>query len=98
MQELTAFVKQKLASVADPEKAVHMAAYMKTDMPFYGVQSGPRREIARQAKLSKAGRPMRMLSSNCGGYRIVRRNTSLSLWQGSTGGLSALNRFGSMKS
>ena len=50
MQELTSFVKQKLASVADPEKAVHMAAYMKTDMPFYGVQSGPRREIARQAK------------------------------------------------
>jgi len=49
MQELNAFVKERLASLADPEKAVRMAAYMKTGMPFYGVQSGPRREIAAEA-------------------------------------------------
>ncbi|MEA2064471.1 MAG: DNA alkylation repair protein [Gemmatimonadota bacterium] len=49
MKKLTLFVKQELISLADPEKAAPMAAYMKTDMPFYGVQSGERRQIARQA-------------------------------------------------
>jgi 3-methyladenine DNA glycosylase AlkD len=36
-----------LASVADAEKAEGMQAYMKTDMPFYGVQKPLRVPIAR---------------------------------------------------
>jgi 3-methyladenine DNA glycosylase AlkD len=36
--------------VEDPERAVVMAAYMKTDMPFYGVSSPNRRPIARELK------------------------------------------------
>ena len=50
MLELVSFVKQQLSSAADPEKAVKMAVYMKTEMPFYGVQSGQRREIAKKVK------------------------------------------------
>lgn len=34
-----------LAAAADPEKAGSMAAYMKTDMPFYGVATPQRRAI-----------------------------------------------------
>lgn len=32
------YVQTELARQADPEKAAGMQAYMKTDMPFYGVQ------------------------------------------------------------
>ncbi|MFO7293808.1 MAG: DNA alkylation repair protein, partial [Acidimicrobiia bacterium] len=35
---VAALVSAELARRADPAKAVAMAAYMKTDMPFYGVQ------------------------------------------------------------
>lgn len=35
---LAAFVSTELTRLADPAKAVAMAAYMKTDMPFHGVQ------------------------------------------------------------
>jgi 3-methyladenine DNA glycosylase AlkD len=35
---LTDYVAAELALAANPEKAAPMAAYMKTDMPFYGVQ------------------------------------------------------------
>ena len=31
------YVQAELSKLADPDKAVPMAAYMKTDMPFYGV-------------------------------------------------------------
>jgi 3-methyladenine DNA glycosylase AlkD len=34
-----------LASVADPERAPAMAAYLKTSMPFYGVSSPARRKV-----------------------------------------------------
>ncbi len=34
----TDFVARELARLGDPDKAVGMAAYLKTDMPFYGVQ------------------------------------------------------------
>ena len=37
-----------LARRADPEKATGMQAYMKTDMPFYGVQKPARAEILRE--------------------------------------------------
>jgi 3-methyladenine DNA glycosylase AlkD len=41
------FVQTELVRRADPEKAVGMQAYMKTDMPFYGVQKAGRVEILR---------------------------------------------------
>lgn len=43
-------VAELLAERAEPEKAEKMAAYMKTEMPFYGVQAGPRDEIVRTVK------------------------------------------------
>ncbi|MCJ7780200.1 MAG: DNA alkylation repair protein, partial [Acidimicrobiia bacterium] len=46
---LTAFVAERLAEAADPEKAGPMAAYMKTDMPFYGVQKAGLDPILRAA-------------------------------------------------
>jgi 3-methyladenine DNA glycosylase AlkD len=45
---LIEYVQTELARRADPEKAVGMQAYMKTDMPFYGVQKAGRVEILRQ--------------------------------------------------
>lgn len=44
---LTAFVAERFSTIADPDKAGPMAAYMKTDMPFYGVQAAPRVQIVR---------------------------------------------------
>jgi 3-methyladenine DNA glycosylase AlkD len=42
--ELTAAaVRERLAPLADPEDAVHMAAYMKDHFPFFGITAGPRR-------------------------------------------------------
>ena len=48
--ELTAFVSERLAAVADPSKAPQMAAYMKTDMPFYGVSKPARALIEREIR------------------------------------------------
>jgi 3-methyladenine DNA glycosylase AlkD len=47
---LTAFVAEQLADVADSGKAGPMAGYLKTDMPFYGVQKAGRVPILRAAK------------------------------------------------
>lgn len=41
-------VTTRLQSAADPSKAPGMQAYMKTDMPFYGVQKAGRTPILRQ--------------------------------------------------
>ena len=49
-EALTGFVAERLAAVADPDKARPMAAYMKTDMPFYGVQKPGRVKIVCQIK------------------------------------------------
>jgi 3-methyladenine DNA glycosylase AlkD len=38
-KEATTYVQSALAEQANPEKAAGMQAYMKTEMPFYGVQS-----------------------------------------------------------
>ncbi len=46
---LAAFVAERLAEAADPEKAGSMAAYMKTDTPFYGAQKAGRVPILRAA-------------------------------------------------
>ena len=47
MEELVDFVAAELTFRADPDKAAGMAAYMKTDMPFDGVQKRGRTEVAR---------------------------------------------------
>lgn len=47
MADLVSFVAAALAERADPEKAGPMAAYLKTDMPFYGVQKKGRTEVLR---------------------------------------------------
>jgi 3-methyladenine DNA glycosylase AlkD len=47
MEELISFVGRELGARADAEKAAAMAAYLKTDMPFYGVQKQGRTEVMR---------------------------------------------------
>ncbi len=42
--EMTRFLAGRLRELADPVRAADMAAYMKTDMPFYGV---PRPELVK---------------------------------------------------
>lgn len=49
---LRATASRALAVRANSAKAGPMAAYMKTDMPFFGVQSPARREVARMLKAS----------------------------------------------
>ena len=51
---LTAHVQDRLQTLADPVKAVEMAAYMKTDMPFYGVQKPDRQPIMKELKANFA--------------------------------------------
>jgi 3-methyladenine DNA glycosylase AlkD len=46
---LARFVADRLADATDPAKAGPMAAYLKTDMPFYGVQKAGRVPILREA-------------------------------------------------
>ncbi len=48
--ELVAFVQRELKDRADPRRAVVMAAYMKTMMPFYGVPKPDRDPIHRELK------------------------------------------------
>ena len=45
---LVEYVQTALAERADPKKAAGMQAYMKTDMPFYGVQKPGRAGIFRE--------------------------------------------------
>lgn len=47
MSELAKEATRRLAAVADPDKAGPMAAYMKSEMPFYGVQKAGRTVILR---------------------------------------------------
>lgn len=42
------FAADALSAAADPDKALGMQAYMKTDMPFYGVQKPGRGPILRR--------------------------------------------------
>ncbi|MHC4429801.1 MAG: DNA alkylation repair protein [Planctomycetota bacterium] len=48
MEGLARFVRQRYLAVADPRKAAEMAAYMKTDMPFYGVQAPMRENVTKE--------------------------------------------------
>ena len=43
-------IASRLAEKADAAKAEKMAAYIKTDMPFYGVQAKVRDQIVRAIK------------------------------------------------
>jgi 3-methyladenine DNA glycosylase AlkD len=58
VEGLIAFVQRELRDRADPRKAVAMAAYMKTSMPFYGVPTPAREQIHREirARFSIANR------------------------------------------
>ena len=48
--EMIAFVRRELAARADSGKAIAMAAYMKTTMPFYGVPKPAREVIVRELR------------------------------------------------
>lgn len=50
MDDLVEYVQAELTARADPVRAPQMAAYLKTDMPFYGVQMSGTRDISRQLK------------------------------------------------
>lgn len=50
MVDIVSFTQAELRSRADPVQARPMQAYMKTDMPFYGVTSPLRRQISRELK------------------------------------------------
>ena len=62
MEDMTGFLATELARVGDPKRAVDMAAYMKTDTPFYGI---PRPDLV------KVYKEMRRL------YPITSRNEYL---------------------
>jgi hypothetical protein len=47
-RELIASVRLALAACADPSKAPGMQAYMKSEMPYLGVNSTPLRDALRQ--------------------------------------------------
>lgn len=49
-EDVVKFVGTQLEASADAEKAAQMAQYMKTQMPFYGVQKPGREHIARTVK------------------------------------------------
>jgi len=46
--EAQKFLLAEYAPLADEEKAIEMAAYMKTDMPFWGIQKPDREPIYRE--------------------------------------------------
>ncbi len=49
-RDLVAFVQSSFAGLADPVKAGPMQAYMKTTMPFYGIQKPERIPVYKQMK------------------------------------------------
>lgn len=55
---ISKYVQTELSRLADEQKAVEMAAYMKTDMPFWGVQKPDRVPIIREMKKRFAPRSL----------------------------------------
>lgn len=53
--ELVALAQRELLARADPEKAPIMQAYMKTEMPFLGVQRPFRAEVERMLRVPALG-------------------------------------------
>ena len=50
MEKMTRFLARELAKVRDPLRAAGMAAYLKTDMPFYGVPNPVCKKIYREMR------------------------------------------------
>ncbi len=50
MTDIAAFVTERFAPLADPEVAVGMAAYMKTDMPCWGIKKPLRVPVIRAVR------------------------------------------------
>ena len=69
-EALIAVAQDGLQAAADPEKAGPMAAYLKTDMPFYGVQKAGRTPVMR--RLKRKFPPLR---------RVDYEEAVLALWQ-----------------
>jgi hypothetical protein len=53
-------VQQQLSEKANGSKALAMAAYMKTEMPFYGVQKPDRLPIYRETVTVPAAQSARL--------------------------------------
>ncbi len=47
-EDLVAFIRARFKALSNPKKARGMAAYMKTEMPFYGVQKPARVLVLRE--------------------------------------------------
>ena len=58
-QQLTRFIRDRLKKRRAPKGAAAMAAYMKTDMPFYGVKKPLRVPVYREIKKQFAPRSRR---------------------------------------
>ncbi len=71
-QRIAGHIQTQLAAAADPTKAGPMQAYMKTDMPFYGVQAAARRQIVKAVAADNPLDPKR-------DHGVVRRSVEL-LW------------------
>ena len=50
LEDVVRFIARQLESLANPTKAEKMAAYLKTEMPFYGVYSSELKSIFRDVK------------------------------------------------
>jgi len=50
MEKMIRFLARELRKVGDPERAAGMAAYLKTDMPFYGVPNPVAKKIYREMR------------------------------------------------
>lgn len=48
--DVTRYLQREFSKLADPVKAGPMAAYMRTEMPFYGIQKPDRVPVYRQIK------------------------------------------------
>ncbi|MCB1247599.1 MAG: DNA alkylation repair protein [Acidimicrobiia bacterium] len=54
VDDLVTLVQRELSERADADKAISMQRYMKTDMPFYGVQKPGRKKVMRAVRTSFA--------------------------------------------
>ena len=50
MEGMTRFLAAELSKHRDPQRAVDMAAYLKTDMPFYGIPNPERKKVYRDMR------------------------------------------------
>jgi len=65
------YVRAELKALAQPAKAEEMAAYMRTEMPFYGVQKPERLPVIREFKRQFAPHSLKSYCDNI-----------LALWEG----------------